>query len=66
MRAVAARDAGRSLAEAKEEIMALAPKLRTYFLVDDPTTPCVVVAFKEAAIMGSSASINPILWIDGR
>ena len=35
MRAVAARDAGRSLAEAKEEIMALAPKLRTYFLVDD-------------------------------
>ena len=35
MRAVAARDAGRSLAEAKEEIMDLAPKLRTYFLVDD-------------------------------
>ena len=29
------RDAGRSLAEAKEEIMDLAPKLRTYFLVDD-------------------------------
>ena len=29
MRAVAARDAGRSLAEAKEEIMHLPPKLRT-------------------------------------
>ena len=65
MRAVAARDAGRSLAEAKEEIMALAPKLRTYFLVDDLYHLMRGGRLsKSAAIMGSLASIKPILWID--
>ena len=65
MRAVAARDAGRSLAEAKEEIMALAPKLRTYFLVDDLYHLMRGGRLsKSAAIMGSPASIKPILWID--
>ena len=64
MRAVAARDAGRSLAEAKEEIMALAPKLRTYFLVDDLYHLMRGGRLsKSAAIMGSLASIKPILWI---
>ena len=65
MRAVAARDAGRSLAEAKEEIMDLAPKLRTYFLVDDLYHLMRGGRLsKSAAIMGSLASIKPILWID--
>ena len=65
MRAVAARDGGRSLAEAKEEIMDLAPKLRTYFLVDDLYHPHAWrPSQKSAAIMGSLASIKPILWID--
>ena len=65
MRAVAARDEGRSLAEAKEEIMDLAPKLRTYFLVDDLYHLMRGGRLsKSAAIMGSLASIKPILWID--
>lgn len=65
MRAVAARDAGRSLAEAKEEIMDLAPKLRTYFLVDDLYHLMRGGRLsKSTAIMGSLASIKPILWID--
>ena len=59
MRAVAARDAGRSLAEAKEEIMDLAPKLRTYFLVDDLYHLMRGGRLsKSAAIMGSLASIK--------
>ena len=60
MRAVAARDAGRSLAEAKEEIMDLAPKLRTYFLVDDLYHLMRGGRLsKSAAIMGSLAASNP-------
>ena len=53
------------MAEAKEEIMDLAPKLRTYFLVDDLYHLMRGGRLsKSAAIMGSLASIKPILWID--
>ncbi len=45
--------------------MDLAPKLRTYFLVDDLYHLIAWRAsLKSAAIMGSLASIKPILWID--
>ena len=35
MLAVEARDAGKTLDQVKEELLEVAPKLRTYFLVDD-------------------------------
>ena len=65
MLAVEARDAGKSLDQVKEELMEVAPKLRTYFLVDDLYHLMRGGRLsKSAAIMGSLASIKPILWID--
>ena len=65
MLAVEARDTGKSLDQVKEELLEIAPKLRTYFLVDDLYHLMRGGRLsKSAAIMGSLASIKPILWID--
>ncbi|VTS12523.1 DegV family protein [Streptococcus pseudoporcinus] len=63
--AAEARDKGRSLQETKAMIEDLLPRLRTYFLVDDLYHLMRGGRLsKSSAIIGSLASIKPILWID--
>lgn len=65
MLAVEARDAGKSLDQVKEELMEVAPKLRTYFLVDDLYHLMRGGRLsKSSAIVGSLVNIKPLLWID--
>ena len=65
MLAVEARDAGKSLNQVKEELMEVAPKLRTYFLVDDLYHLMRGGRLsKSSAIVGSLVNIKPLLWID--
>ncbi|MGT2753211.1 DegV family protein [Streptococcus porcinus] len=63
--AAEARDKGRSLQETKVMIEDILPRLRTYFLVDDLYHLMRGGRLsKSSAIIGSLASIKPILWIN--
>ncbi|VTS17970.1 fatty acid-binding protein, DegV family [Streptococcus porcinus] len=63
--AAEARDKGRSLQETKAMIEDILPRLRTYFLVDDLYHLMRGGRLsKSSAIIGSLASIKPILWIN--
>ena len=65
MLAVEARDTGKSLDQVKEELLEIAPKLRTYFLVDDLYHLMRGGRLsKSSAIVGSLVNIKPLLWID--
>lgn len=67
MLAVEARDQGQSLEAVKLLIEDTAPRLRTYFLVDDLYHLMRGGRLsKSSAILGSIASIKPILWIDAQ
>ncbi|GAA5399857.1 hypothetical protein SuUB78_18900 [Streptococcus uberis] len=67
MLAVEARDQGQSLEAVKLLIEDTAPRLRTYFLVDDLYHLMRGGRLsKSSAILGSIASIKPILWIDAK
>ena len=65
MLAVEARDAGKSLDEAKTLLEDVVPRLRTYFLVDDLYHLVRGGRLsKSSAIIGSLANIKPLLWLD--
>lgn len=64
MQAVAVREAGGSLAEAKTRVDDLAPRLRTFFLVDDLDHLLRGGRIsKAAAIIGGLVNIKPIINI---
>ncbi|MGT2959218.1 fatty acid-binding protein DegV [Streptococcus bovimastitidis] len=63
--AAQARDRGQSIQAAKALVEDFHPRLRTYFLVDDLYHLMRGGRLsKSSAILGSLASIKPILWID--
>lgn len=63
--AAQARDLGQSIQAAKALVEDFHPRLRTYFLVDDLYHLMRGGRLsKSSAIIGSLASIKPILWID--
>lgn len=63
--AAQARDQGQSIQAAKALVENFHPRLRTYFLVDDLYHLMRGGRLsKSSAIIGSLASIKPILWID--
>ncbi|WP_067103516.1 DegV family protein [Streptococcus sp. DD13] len=63
--AVEARDAGVSLDEVAELVLDKAPRLRSYFLVDDLNHLMRGGRLsRTSALVGSLVNIKPILWID--
>ncbi|MBX9097152.1 DegV family protein [Streptococcus gordonii] len=64
MKAVEARSEGKSLAETLDILLALRPKVQTYFLVDDLNHLVRGGRIsKTAAMIGSLASIKPIIAV---
>lgn len=64
MKAVEARSEGKSLAETLDILLALRPKVQTYFLVDDLNHLVRGGRIsKAAALLGSLASIKPIITV---
>lgn len=64
MKAVEARSEGKTLAETLDILMALRPKVQTYFLVDDLNHLVRGGRIsKTAAMIGSLASIKPIIAV---
>ena len=64
MKAVEARSEGKSLAETLDILLALRPKVQTYFLVDDLNHLVLGGRIsKTAAMIGSLASIKPIIAV---